>query len=132
MPANESRDDLPTHPSGADPGGFDPDDADADPRLRDRSQFSEVLAANGYQDALVLARERVDGLDRRHVRILRYLQGNSPPSVRALAAALDEDKGTVSRALGSLADLGAVELRTDGRAKRPVLAHDHVVVEPLV
>lgn len=126
MPKHDSRD-----RTGPDPAGFDPDEADVADRLRERARFSETLAGNGYDDVLVLAREHVGDLDERHVAILEHLGGHSPASVRQLAADLGEDKGTVSRHLTVLAELDAVELVRDGRSKRPVLKHDHVVLEPI-
>lgn len=126
MPTPDSRD-----RPGPDPAGFEPADGDVDDRVRERALFSETLARNGYPDVLVLARERVADLDARHVRILRHLGDHSPASVRQLAAGLGEDKGTVSRDLQVLAELDAVDLVEEGRAKRPVLSHEHVVLEPL-
>lgn len=126
---------MPTHDSrdrpGPDPAEFDPDEADVDDRVRERARFSETLAESGYRDVLVLAREHVADLDRRHLEILEHLDSHAPASVRQLAAALGEDKGTISRHLRVLADLDIVELVPDGRAKRPVLKHEHVVLEPL-
>lgn len=126
MPEKQS-----TTESGPDPAAFDPENASVESRLERRSQFSAVLARNGYESALVLARDHVADLDGRHLEILDHLRENSPTSVRALARGLDEDKGQISRALGDLAELDAVELVEEGRAKRPVLAHEHVVIEPI-
>lgn len=127
MPEGDSRD-----RPGPDPREFEPQKAEGDDRLRERAEFSEVLSRNGYQDVLVLPREYVKELDERHVRILEHLEDHEPASVRKLAADLDEDKGTISRHLTVLARLDAVELVPDGRSKRPVLKHEHVVLEPLV
>lgn len=127
---------MPTHDSrdrpGPDPSTFDSAEAEGDDRLRERAKFSETLSQNGYHDVLVLAREHVRELDERHVDILEHLEDHAPASVRQLAADLDEDKGTISRHLTVLAQLDAVELVPEGRAKRPVLKHEHVVLEPLV
>jgi predicted transcriptional regulator len=38
----------------------------------------------------------------------------------------------VSRDFGVLAEHGIIECETHGRAKRPKLAQEHLVVEPLV
>lgn len=126
MPTPDSRD-----RPGPDPTEFDPDEAEVDDRVRERARFSETLSTNGYHDVLVLAREHVGDLDERHLAILEHLDDHSPPSVRQLAADLGEDKGTISRHLTVLAELDAVELVRDGRSKRPVLKHEHVVLEPL-
>lgn len=117
---------------GPDPDEFDPDEAETDERVRERAQFSETLSQNGYRDVLVLAREHVGDLEDRHLTILEHLEDHAPASVRQLAADLGEDKGTISRHLTVLARLDAIELVPEGRSKRPVLKHEHVVLEPLV
>jgi predicted transcriptional regulator len=52
-------------------------------------------------------------------------------SVRALARALDRDKGQVSRDLGALSEHATVTYETDGRSKSPRLTQEHLVIEPL-
>lgn len=116
-----------------DPGEFDPEEGDVDPRLEFRRSFSEALAQHGFPDTLVLARERAEDVfhDRR-LEIVDYLSDHEPRSVRALADELGYDKGVVSRDLRKLARIDVVEYDTEGRAKAPRLKHDHVVVEPIV
>ena len=58
--------------------------------------------------------------------------GGTPNGPRALARRLERDKGRVSRDFGVLAEHGIIECETHGRAKRPKLAQEHLVVEPLV
>lgn len=53
-------------------------------------------------------------------------------SVRDLARQLDRDVGAVSRDLDLLYEAGVIEFVTDGRAKKPILAHDTVFVEPIL
>lgn len=115
------------------PEKFDPADADIDSTTELRAGFSEALAERGFADTLVLGRERADVVfhDRR-LEILDYLSENEPASVRALARALDLDKGVVSRDLRELAELDVVEYVENGRATAPRLKHRHVVVEPVV
>lgn len=115
------------------PDAFDPDDADVPGALERRAAFAEVLAQNGFPDTLVLARDRAATVfhDRR-LEILDHLAENDPESVRALAAALDLDKGVVSRDLQALDRLDVVEFEEAGRAKAPRLKHAHVAVEPVV
>lgn len=115
------------------PDAFDPDDADVPEAMELRAAFAEVLARNGFPDTLVLARDRAATVfhDRR-LEILDYLAENDPESVRALAAALDLDKGVVSRDLQALDRLDVVEFEEAGRAKAPRLKHAHVAVEPVV
>jgi DNA-binding transcriptional ArsR family regulator len=120
-------------PETPNPAEFDPENADRDAKLESRAAFSEVLAEHGFADTLVLGRERADAIfhDRR-LRIIDYLAENEPESVRALARALDLDKGVVSRDLRELAKLEVVEYVENGRANAPRLKHSHVIVEPVV
>ena len=59
-------------------------------------------------------------------------RSGTPNGPRALARRLERDKGRVSRDFGVLAEHGIIECETHGRAKRPKLAQEHLVVEPLV
>lgn len=112
---------------------FDADDAEIETALELRAAFSEVLAEHGFADTLVLSRDRAGVVfhDRR-LRIIDYLAENEPDSVRALARALELDKGVVSRDLRELAELDVIEYVENGRATAPRLKHRHVVVEPVV
>lgn len=69
-------------------------------------------------------------------RFLSHLErhGADVESVSDLARRLDRDKGAVSKDLRRLAELDIVEYEGggDGAPKRPVLKHDHVVIEPVV
>lgn len=120
-------------PETPNPAEFDPENADRDAKLESRAAFSEALAEHGFAETLVLGRERADAIfhDRR-LRIIDYLAENEPESVRALARALDLDKGVVSRDLRELAKLEVVEYVENGRANAPRLKHSHVIVEPVV
>jgi DNA-binding MarR family transcriptional regulator len=112
-------------------------DEQATNRLLERDEFAAALNARGYTDVLVLRREtgREVLTDRRRA-ILRYLDryGEGIESVSDLARRLDRDKGAVSRDLHRLAELDVIEYEGggDGEPKRPVLKHDHVVIEPVV
>ena len=115
------------------PNDFDADDAESDERVARRAEVAEALAEHGLTDTLVVSRERAEDLfhDRR-LAILDHLADHEPRSVRALAEALDLDKGVVSRDLQRLARIDVVEYVEQGRTKAPRLRHDHVVVEPVV
>lgn len=116
-----------------DPNEFEVGDEDLDPRLELRSAFSEALTQHGFPDTLVLARSRADDVfHERRLEIIDYLKENEPRSVRALAEALDYDKGVVSRDLQKLAGIDVVEYVEEGRAKAPRLKHSHVAVEPII
>jgi predicted transcriptional regulator len=116
-----------------DPDEFTPEDADIDEEIAFRSAFADALAQNGFPDTLVLARERAEDIFHpRRLEIIDYLEEHDPESVRALATALDYDKGVVSRDLQTLAHLDVIESDESGRAKTPRLKHRHVAVEPVV
>lgn len=120
-------------PSAPDPNEFDSGSADIDEDLKFRASFAETLTEHGYPDTLVLARERAgDVFHARRLELLDHLKDHNPKSVRALADALEYDKGVVSRDLQLLAQIDVVEYEDLGRSKAPRLKHNHVVVEPVV
>lgn len=109
-----------------------PDDRAEKRRLLSRALAGGPLARAGYTDTLVLSRESARVvLTPSRVELIDRLAETDDDSVRALAAALDRDKGGVSRDLARLAELDVVEYERDGRAKRPRLKHDTVLVEPV-
>ena len=102
-----------------------------------REEFAADLNAQGYTDVLVLRRDQGrEVLTDRRLVLLRHLDrhGEDVGSVSDLARRLDRDKGAVSKDLRRLAELDVIEYEGEGNgaAKRPVLKHDHVVVEPVV
>lgn len=116
--------------------GDGPDDRIAERILR-QDEFAGDLNAQGYTDVLVLRRENGrDVLTESRLELVGYLErrGEEVESVRDLARRLDRDKGAVSKDLRRLAELDVVEYEGDGdgEAKRPVLKHEHVVIEPVV
>jgi predicted transcriptional regulator len=116
-----------------DPSEIDADTGDLHPRLELRAAFSETLSQHGFPNTLVLSRDRAtDVFQDRRLEVLDYLQDHEPASVRALAAALDYDKGVISRDLKALAQLDIIEYEDAGRAKAPRLKHSHVAIEPVV
>lgn len=116
-----------------DPEAFDDESNDAPPRLELRSAVSGALARGGFDDVLVLARERAaDVFHERRLAILDHLREHDPASIRGLAADLGYDKGVVSRDCQRLAAIDVVEYEETGTSKAPRLKHDHVLVEPVV
>ena len=116
--------------------GDRPDDRIPERILR-LEEFAGDLNAQGYTDVLVLRRENGrDILTESRLELVGYLErrGDEVESVRDLARSLDRDKGAVSKDLHRLAELDIVEYEGegDGEAKRPVLKHDHVIIEPVV
>jgi predicted transcriptional regulator len=116
--------------------GNGPDDRIAERILR-QDEFAADLNAQGYTDVLILRRENGrDVLTESRLNLIGYLErrGDEVESVRDLARRLDRDKGAVSKDLHRLAELDVIEYEGsgDGKAKRPVLKHGHVVIEPVV
>ena len=119
-----SRTDLPFEPSS--------DTRREKRRLLSRSLSGGALAQAGYTDTLMLSRESASEiLTDPRLELIDRLRSDPVDSVRELAAELDRDKAGVSRDLARLAALDVVEYDAVGRAKRPRLKHETVLVEPL-
>lgn len=106
-------------------------------RLLRLEAFAADLNAKGYTDVLVLRRESGrDVLTDARLTIVEFLDrhGEEVESVSDLARRLGRDKGPTSRDLRRLAELDIIDYEGegDGEAKRPVLKHDSVVIEPVV
>lgn len=110
------------------------DDASpADDGVERRQRLARTLARGGMTDVLVLSHESAERvLTPKRRELVRVLDHESVASVRDLAQRVDRDKAQVSRDLAVLAKHGVVDFDADGRAKRPSLQHEHVVVEPVV
>lgn len=98
-----------------------------------RAKMARALAMAGMEGVNVISRKTADLVltDRRY-ELLQTIKHDQPESVRALARMVDRDKGAVSRDLATLCSAGVVTYEENGRAKRPVLAQEHLVVEPIV
>lgn len=98
-----------------------------------RGLMARSLAIAGMTGVNVIDRKTADLVltDRRY-ELMQAIKHEAPESVRALARALDRDKGAVSRDLSTLCEAGVVTYEENGRAKRPVLAQEYLVVEPIV
>lgn len=116
--------------------GGPPDDRIAE-RVLQQDEFATDLNARGYTDVLVLRRENGrEILTDSRLAIIQHLNqhGEEVESVSDLARQLDRDKGAVSKDLRRLTELDVVryEGEGNGEAKRPVLKHEHVVIEPVI
>ncbi|CQH65220.1 HTH domain protein (plasmid) [Halobacterium hubeiense] len=111
--------------------------AETKPQITDqqrlRQQMARALTKGGMDDVHVVSHDTADAVltDRRR-EIINTLKESSPESVRALARQLGRDKAAVSRDLRELAEHNIITYEEDGRAKRPILTQDHVVIEPIV
>jgi DNA-binding MarR family transcriptional regulator len=108
-----------------------------DERIFKQDEFADDLTTRGYTDVLVLRRENGrDVLTAGRLELVGHLDrhGDEVESVSDLARRLDRDKGAVSKDLHRLAELDVIEYEGDGdgEPKRPVLKHEHVVIEPVV
>lgn len=81
----------------------------------------------------VLAHEDArEVLTEKRLRLLRAIDRYEPESIRELAERLDRDNGQVGRDLRTLAEHALVTFEENGRGKRPVLAQQRVVIEPIL
>ncbi|MFB6299088.1 MAG: transcriptional regulator [Halobacteriales archaeon] len=123
-----------SHPD-SEPGGAEGEQISE--RLLQQDEFAAALNAEGYTDVLIVRRENGrDVLTNSRQELIRYLDqhGEDIESVSDLARSLDRDKGAVSKDLHRLAELDiiAYEGPGDGEAKRPVLKHETVIIEPVL
>lgn len=97
-----------------------------------RTEYARLHAAEGYGDVRVLSHEAADRVfTEKRREIVRVLNETDVASQRELARIVDRDPGAVQRDLQRLAEFDLVTVERDGRANRPVLAHDTIVIEPL-
>lgn len=102
-------------------------------RREHRAEMARALARGGMEGVHVITLEQADEiLTPRRQELIEVLDHAEYESVRSLARDLERDKGQVSRDLSLLAEHGVVTFDIDGRSKRPRLAQEHVVIEPVV
>lgn len=96
-------------------------------------EYLRWKAESGLSDAITLRRETAEEvLTAKRMELIETIGTAEIESVRDLARQLDRDVSIVSRDLDILYEAGVVEFETDGRAKKPVLAHETVLIEPIV
>ena len=106
--------------------------AETDTRESRTGEMACALARGGMEGVQVLSLESAERvLTPKRRELIEVLRSEDVESVRDLARRVDRDKGQVSRDLGVLAEHGVISYEEDGRAKRPYLVQDHIVVEPL-
>lgn len=95
--------------------------------------FMRALAKTELDDVHVIRRETAERvLTPERERLLEAVATNDINSVRDLSRRLDRNVSVVSRDLDILFEADIIEFEQEGRSKRPKLAHEHVMVEPLV
>lgn len=94
--------------------------------------FIRALSKGGLDDVHVIRRETAERvLTPERERLLKVVANGNISSVRDLSRQLDRNVSVVSRDLDVLFEADIINFEKDGRAKKPVMAHEHVVVEPL-
>lgn len=102
-------------------------------RVEARAKMARTLAMDGFEDVHVLNYETADEvLTPKRRELLERLSDGEYESVRALARAVDRDKGAVSKDLQTLARHDLVAYEERGASKAPRLRHQTLVVEPVV
>lgn len=95
--------------------------------------FVRLLAEAGLSDFIVISKETAESvLTTRRLELLERLRDADYASMTELAEDLGRDKAAVSRDLDLLFEHALVDYERNGRRKRPVLAHETVLVEPLL
>ena len=64
-----------------------------------------------------------------NLELLRAISEHEPESIRAIARVVDRHPPELLENINELADYGLVELREEGRAKRPVLWYDDITID---
>lgn len=99
----------------------------------DSVEYLRRLAEAGFEDVLVLSRETAEEvLTEKRMELLGVLSTAEISSMRDLARHVDRDISIVSRDLDVLFEADVIDYEQSGRSKRPVLAHENVVVKPVV
>ena len=98
-------------------------------------EYIRRLSEAGFDDVLVLQRDTAEEvLTEKRMELLKELAADDTEitSMRDLARRVDRDISIVSRDLDVLFEADVIDYEQSGRSKRPVLAHENVVVEPIV
>lgn len=96
-------------------------------------EFLRSLAEAGVDDVHLLSQETAERvLTEKRMELLREIESGEVESVSDLARRVERDKSIVSRDLDVLYEAEVVDFEEgEGRAKRPVLAHENILVEPI-
>ncbi|WP_449406635.1 HVO_A0114 family putative DNA-binding protein [Natronorubrum texcoconense] len=96
-------------------------------------RFVRALATTDLDDVHVIRRETAERvLTPERERLLKAVTTNEITSVRDLARQLDRNVSVVSRDLDILFEADIIVFEQEGRSKIPQLAHENILVEPLV
>lgn len=96
-------------------------------------EYLRWKAESGLSDAITLRRDTAEEvLTAKRMELIEAISERDIESVRDLARQLDRDVSIVSRDLDVLYEAGVIEFEANGRAKTPALAHETVLIEPIV
>lgn len=104
-------------------------------RMLLRTNVARRLAAedDDFGSVKVISHELADRVfTPKRREILQTLNHREVSSQRELARILDRDPGAVQRDVTELINADLVDVVEQGRSKKPVLAHDTIIAEPLV
>ena len=95
--------------------------------------YIKWLTQQDLDDVHTLRRDTAERvLTQERMRIIRYISDHEVTSVRDLSRQLSRNVSSVSQDLEVLFEADVIEYEQNGRAKKPVLAHEHVFVKPVV
>ena len=96
-------------------------------------EFLHRLASAELFDVKLLRRETAEKvLTEKRMELLAEIAGGEAESIRDLSAKLDRDVSVVSRDLDVLFQADVIDYEEHGRRKKPVLAYENVIVNPIV
>jgi len=103
-----------------------------DTQHRPTTKYLKTLTEAGLDDIVVLQRETAERVfTEKRSQLVDQIATGEVESVRDLGRRTERDISIVSRDLEVLTEAEVVDFEEDGRAKRPVLAHENIVIEPI-
>lgn len=94
---------------------------------------ADALSKAGFGEVKVLSHEAADRIfTEKRRELIRTIKNQDVASQRDLAKKVGRDPGAVQRDLQRLIEGDLVALEDAGRANKPVLKHDAIIVEPIV
>lgn len=98
-----------------------------------RVEYLRRLVEGGFSDIHVIQLETAERvLTEKRMELVEEIAKEDVDSMRELAQRVDRDKSIVSRDLDVLFEAEIIDYEPHGKAKKPVLAHDNILVEPIV
>lgn len=95
--------------------------------------FVKTVAQLGLDDLHIIKHSTAQQvLTEERERLLKEIENDDVESVRDLARRVERNVSIVSRDLDVLYEADLIEFEHDGRKKKPVLAHENVLIEPVV